>query len=204
MFSPRVPSPTVGRLWQMLAHNSGGVLNASSLASGLGISSPSVSRYVDLLQELGLIRTLQPWHANVGKRLVRRPKVFVRDTGLLHALLAIDSMDALLGHPVVGPSFETLVVETALNIVGSEFSAFFYRTSAGAEIDLVLMRGGRPEIAIEVKHSSAPVASSGFYGAVADLGISRAYVVYPGSETFSMKGGATALPLMDLGVLTRL
>lgn len=201
MFSSRIPSTTLRRLWQMLAHNSGGMLNASSLASGLGISSPAVSRYIDLLEELGLVRRLQPWHANVGKRLVRRPKVFVQDTGLLHALLGIDSMDALLGHPVVGPSFETLVVETVLNIIGGEYSPFFYRTSAGAEIDLVLVRGGRPQIAIEIKHSSAPVTSPGFHRAVADLGIERAYVVYSGTERYPLKNGVVALPLMQLDEL---
>ena len=198
MFAPRIPSTTLGRLWQMVAHNSGGMLNSSTLASGLGISSPTVTRYIDLLEDLGLVRCVTPWHGNIGKRLVKRPKVFVRDTGLLHALLGIDAMEALLGHPVVGPSFETLVVESAINIVGSVYSPHFYRTSAGAEIDLVLARGGRPEIAIEIKHSSAPVPSAGFHRAVSDLGISRSYVVYPGTESYPLKGGALALPLTML------
>ena len=202
MFAPRIPSTMLGRLWQMLAHTSGGMLNASNLASGLGITSPTVTRYVDLLADLGLVRLLQPWHANIGKRLVKRPKVFVRDTGLLHALLGIASMDDLLGHPVIGPSFETLVVETVINMVGDAYSPFFFRTSAGAEIDLVLAHGGRPRIAIEIKHSSAPVPSAGFHRATDDLGVEASYVVYPGTERYSLKGGVIALPLSQLVELT--
>lgn len=199
LFAPRVPATTLGRLWQMLAHQSGGILNASSLASGLDVSGPTVTRYVDLLADLGLARVLTPWHANLGKRLVKRPRVFVRDTGILHALIGIRSRHDLLGHPVVGPSFESLVIETAINLSSHGYEPHFYRTSQGAEIDLLLCRGGRPEIAIEVKHSTAPVPSKGFYQSIEDLGVARAYVVHSGDHEYPLRSGAVAMPLLSLG-----
>jgi len=198
MFAPRLPGETVHRLWQMLAHGSTGPLNASRLGAGLGISGPTVSRYVDLLVDLGMVRRLTPWLNNPGKRLTRMPKVYLRDTGLLHALLGIGSMHNLLGHPVAGPSFETLAIETVINLAeNGPWQPAFYRTAEGAEIDLVLVKGGRPEIAIEVKRSTAPVPSAGFYRAARDLGISRTYVLYPGTDRFPLKGGAEAIPVRD-------
>lgn len=198
MFAPRLPAETIRRLWQMLAHATTGPLNSSRLAAGLGISGPTVTRYVDLLADLGMVRRLPPWLDNLGKRLTRTPRVYVRDTGLLHALLGITSLHDLLGHPVAGPSFETLAVETAISLaeLGS-WQPAYYRTAEGAEIDLVLVKGGQPQIAIEVKRSTAPVPSAGFYRAAHDLGIRTAYVLHPGQDRFPLKGGATALPLMD-------
>lgn len=198
MFAPRIPAATLERLWRMLAHQSGGILNASHLASGLGVTGPTVTRYVDLLDDLELVRQLRPWHANLGKRLVKRPKVFIRDTGILHALLGLETQDELMGHPVVGPSFETLCVETAIAVAGERFDPYFYRTSAGAEIDLLLCRGGRPEIAIDVKLSTAPVPSKGFYSSVEELGVPRALVVYPGNASYPLADGVMAVPLLEL------
>lgn len=198
MFAPRVPASTLRRLWQMLAHQSGGMLNASTLASGLDVSSPTVTRYVDLLEDLGLIRSLRPWHANLGKRLVKRPRVFVRDTGILHALVGVRSFDELLGHPVVGPSFETLAIETAIAIATPEYAPHFFRTANGAEIDLLLCRGGKPRIAIEVKRSTTPVPSPGLYQSASALGVERVLVVYPGEETYPLKNGVIATPLLSL------
>lgn len=197
-FAPGIPAGTLRRLWQMLAHQSGGMLNASALGNGLDISGPTVSRYVNLLTDLGLVRQIRPWFENLGKRLVKRPKVFVRDTGLLHALLEIHSHDHLAGHPAVGASFETLAIETAINVAEGRYEPHFYRTADGAEIDLLLCRGGRPEIAIEVKLSSAPVPSRGFYQSVSDLGVQRALVVYPGDTQYPLKNGVTAVPLLEL------
>lgn len=198
MFAPRLPAETVHRLWQMLAHGSTGPLNANRLAAGLGISGPTVSRYVDLLVDLGMVRRLTPWVVNLGKRLTRTPKVHVRDTGLLHALLGISSMHDLLGHPVAGPSFESLAIETIIGLAeNGPWQSAFYRTADGAEIDLVLIKGGRPHIAIEVKRSTAPVPSPGFYRAARDLDITSACVVYPGPDSFRLKGGAMAVPLLD-------
>jgi len=182
----------------MLAHQSGGILNASTLASSLDISSPTVTRYIDLLEDLGLIRSLRPWHANLGKRLVKRPRVFVRDTGILHALLGIRSFDELLGHPVVGPSFETLAIETAIAIATPDYEPHFFRTANGAEIDLLLCRGGKPRIAIEIKRSTAPVPSPGLYRSATSLGVDRVLVVYPGEETYPLKNGVIATPLLSL------
>ena len=155
-FGPRIPSETLGRLWTMLAHNQGTLLNASRLASGLSVSAPTVSSYIDLLVDLLLVRRLLPLHANTGKRLVKSPKVYVADSGLVHALLGIADYNALSGHPVVGPSWEGFVIENILAAAPDETRASFYRTAAGAELDLVLELPGRQGLwAIEIKRSLA-------------------------------------------------
>jgi predicted AAA+ superfamily ATPase len=201
MFAPRIPAETLRRLWTMLAHTSGGLLNASRLATGLGISSPTVDRYIDLLVDLGLVRRLQSWHHNTGKRLTRAPKVFVRDTGLLHALLEIDSLHELLGHPAVGASFETLAVESIIDAVGQRFRPHHFRTAQGDEIDLLLIRGGRPELAVEVKRSVAPTVSAGFHRSAASLGVAQRFVVTPeagGSPAYRRGDGTTVIGLTTL------
>lgn len=203
MFAPRIPTPTLSRLWQMLAHNSGGILNSARLAGSLGISGPTVDRYIDLLTDLGMLRLLRPWSTNVAKRVVKRPKVFVRDTGMLHALLGISTLHDLRGHPVIGASFESLVIESVNTAMSTNPSApswefYFYRTSNGAEIDLVLAKGGKPTIAIEIKNSSAPQLTRGFHSAVADLGIQQSYLVYPGSERYTIEKNIDVIPLIDL------
>lgn len=193
MFAPRMPAATLRRLWTMLAHSSGGLLNASNLAAGLGISGPTVVRYIDLLADLGLVRRLTPWHANTGKRLVRTPKVYVRDTGLLHALLEIPDHQALAGHPVVGASWETLVVETLISAAGPRWTPHFYRTTVGAEIDLLLVSGGNPLIAVEVKRSTSASPAPGFHRAAADLGIDRRYLVCPTRDSYVRGDGTTVI-----------
>jgi uncharacterized protein len=205
MFAPRLPAETLRRLWTMIAHTSGGLFNASRLAAGLGVSSPTVDRYVDLLCDLGLVRRLAAWHVNAGKRLTRSPKVFVRDTGLLHALLEITTLDGLLGHPAVGPSFESFAVEAVVGAAPDALRPYHYRTALGDEIDLVLVRGGRPVLAVEVKRSTAPVVSAGFHRTVADLGIERAYVVHPdtGRDPYAASAGVTVIGLTSLVRLLR-
>jgi predicted AAA+ superfamily ATPase len=151
MFSPRIPSETMGRLWTMLAHRQGSLLNASELGRSLAISAQSVTRYIDLLVDLLLVRRLQPYHVNVGKRLVKSPKVFVRDSGLVHALLGIGTLEDLAGHPVAGMSWEGFVAETLLSVLPWRAEAFFYRTATGAEIDLLVRRSSGALWAIEVK-----------------------------------------------------
>ncbi len=198
MFAPRIPAQTLGRLWTMLAHSSGEQLNASKYGAGLGIAGTTVSRYIDLLADLGLVRRLQPWFANTGKRVTRTPKAYVRDTGLLHALLEIPSMHALLGHPVVGASYETLAIETLVNAAGTRWTPYFYRTADGAEIDLVLVRGGTPEIAVEVKRSTAPSTRRGFQIATADLGIEHRYLVHPGDQQYTRGDGTVVIGLTYL------
>jgi predicted AAA+ superfamily ATPase len=198
MFAPRLPAQTVGRLWTMLAHQQGSVLNSSRLAAGLAVSQGAIGRYLDLLTDLLLVRQLQPWSGNVGKRLVRSPKVYVRDSGLVHALLGISDLEALLGHPVVGPSYEGFVLESLLSIAPSGYRASFFRTQAGAEVDLVLERGADVQAVVEIKRSLAPVPSRGFHLAAADLSAHHQFVVYPGTETFALGSNVIAIPLDEL------
>jgi predicted AAA+ superfamily ATPase len=194
----RIPAPTLDRFWQMCAHLQGQVLNLSALGRALGTSHTTVRHYIDLLEQTFVARTLPPFHANFGKRLVKSPKLYLRDSGLLHALLGIDSHDALAGHPVYGASWEGFVVEQVLAIAAlGRFRASYYRTAKGEEIDLLLERGRR-RIAIECKASSAPTVTRGFWTALRDLGIAEAYVVAPVREAFPMGEGVEALPLGEL------
>jgi predicted AAA+ superfamily ATPase len=201
MFAPRMPSQTLGRLWTMLAHQQSGMLNASQLAASLGVSTPTVGRYVDLLADLQLVRRLAPWAANVGKRLVKTPKVYVRDSGIVHALLGLPALDALLGHPVVGASYEAFVLETLINALPQGRTPWFYRTADGAEIDLLIEEGGSPVMAIEVKRSTSPSLSRGFGQACDDLGITQRWVVYPGTERFPMRQGAQAVGVVEMATV---
>ncbi|MDP2448732.1 MAG: ATP-binding protein [Polaromonas sp.] len=198
MFAPRMPVQALGRLWTMLAHQQGGLLNQARLAAGLGVSAPTVTRYTDLMVDLQLVRRLAPWSGNVGKRLVKAPKVYVRDSGIVHALLDLETSNDLLGHPVVGPSYEGFVIENLIQCAGPRWKPYFYRTHDGAEIDLLLERGGQPEIAIEIKRSSAPSLDKGFGMACDDLKVRQRYVVYPGEESYPVRHGAQAMSLTAL------
>lgn len=198
MFAPRIPAETLRRLWTMVAHHSGQLLNATQFATGLGISSPTVGRYIDLLADLGLVRRLPAWHANVAKRVVKSPKVFVRDTGLLHSLLELTDLDAILGHPAAGPSYESFAVENLIAAAGSAYQAYHYRSATGDEVDLVLVRGGRPVLAAEIKRSSAPTLSAGARRALADLGVERAYLVHPDDGDEYETGGVRVIGLRAL------
>jgi uncharacterized protein len=184
---PRIPAETLRRYWQMLAHNQGQMLNAAQLASGLGVSGHTVARYLDIMVDLLLVRRLQPWSTNAKKRLVRTPKVYVRDTGLLHALLGIRDQEELLGHPVVGASWEGMLIENILDVLPATARATFYRTSAGAEIDLVIEFSARERWAVEVKRSLGnPAPSKGFYIGCEDILATKQVVLYPGEERFRL------------------
>ena len=198
MFAPRLPAETVARLWTMLAHAQGSLLNHSRLAASLGVSAPAVSRYVDLLCDLLLVRRLRPWSGNLGKRLVRTPKTYVRDSGMLHVLLEIQGRNDVLGHPVAGASWEGFVIENLLSAAHDAIVPYFYRTEDGAEIDLVLERGGRVEMAVEIKRSTAPEVSKGFRLACAALQPRQAFVVHGGSGEWPMKDGVIATSLAGL------
>jgi predicted AAA+ superfamily ATPase len=202
MFAPRMPAETIKRLWTMLAHQQGSMLNQARLAASLGISAPTVIRYIDLLVDLQLVRRLQPWSGNLGKRLVKSPKVYVRDSGIVHALLGLRQWDDVLGHPVAGPSYEGFVIENLIQAAAQNTQvprlATYYRTQDGAEIDLVFERAGEPEMAIEIKRSSAPSVERGFHIACEDLGVKQRYIVYPGTETFPLRGDVQAVGLKDL------
>jgi len=203
MFAPRMPTETLGHLWIMLAHQQGALLNQARLAASLGIGASTLARYVDLLVDLQLVRRLPPWAANVAKRLTKSPKVYVRDSGIVHALLELSTWDSVLGHPVAGLSYEGFVIENLIQAAGNARRAYFYRTHDGAEIDLVFERGGTPEIAIEVKRSSAPTVERGFTLATADLAVQSRYVVYPGSESFPLRDGVQAMGLAALAAKLR-
>ena len=197
-FGVRVPAETLRRFWTMLAHRQGGLLNASELARSLDVSVPAVTRYVDLLSDLMLVRRLPPYFANVGKRLVKSPKVYVRDSGVLHSLLGLGTLDDVLSHPVAGASWEGFVIENLIAAAPFGTDAWFYRTRAGAEIDLLLHLPDRRLWAIEVKRSAAPREGKGFELAASDLGAAERFVVYPGREAFPLSGTTTAIPLTDL------
>jgi hypothetical protein len=197
-FEPRIPAETLRRLWTMLAHAQGTPLNASRLATSLSISSPTVARYIDLLVDLLLIRRLTPYHANLGKRLVKSPKTYVRDSGLLHALLAISTLEALYDHPIVGASWEGFVIETLINCAPAWAQPFYWRTSAGAEIDLLLELPDSSLWAIEIKRSLSPKAERGFYVACDDLRPARRLVIYAGDERVPLPGDVEALGLQTL------
>jgi len=196
-FGAKLPAETLRRLWTMLAHLQGGLLNVADLSRGLGLDVRTAGRYLDLLVDLLLVRRLQPWHAKVGKRLVKSPKVYVRDSGLVHALLGIPDLDALLGHPACGGSFEGLVIENVA-AAATEATCHFYRTAAGAEVDLLLAWPDGSLWAIEVKRSHAPKAERGFYAACEDLRPTRRFVVFPGEDRWPLRDGVEVIGLAAL------
>lgn len=201
-FGPRVPAETLERLWTMLAHNQGTLLNSSKLAASLSISAPTVTSYIDLLSDLLLIRRLRPFHTSVGKRLVKSPKVYVRDSGLVHALLGIGDYNELSGHPVVGLSWEGFVIENLLAVVPDQTMASFYRTAAGAEIDLVLELPGRHGLwAIEIKRGLSAKPERGFYIACDDVKPNRRIVVYSGNESYKISHDLEAHGLKSLATI---
>lgn len=197
-FGPRIPAETLRRLWTMLAHSQGMLLNCARLASSLNISGQTVGRYIDLLSDLFLVRRLIPWHENMGKRLVRSPKVYLRDSGILHTLLRIQTTEDLLSHPIVGPSWEGFVIDNLLSFLPSGAESYFYRTARGAEIDLVLRLPDSRIMAIEIKRSSAPKIERGFYEACKDINPTHSYVVYDGVDQFPLKEGIQAIGLAGL------
>ncbi len=198
LLGPRIPAETLKRFWTMLAHNQGGLLNAAKLASGLGVDGKTVANYLDLMVDLLLVRRLQPWHNNAGKRLIKSPKVYVRDSGLTHTLLNIHSQEDLLGHPVVGLSWEGFAIENLLNIIGDQGQPSFYRSSAGAEIDLVLEDLKRQRWAIEIKRTLKPSPSKGFRIACEDIQADKKLLLYAGTEQYPLGDGFEAIGLTGL------
>lgn len=197
-FGPRIPAETLDRLWTMLAHGQGTLLNVSRLAASLAVSAPTVTRYIDLLVDLLLVKRLSPYHANTSKRLVKSPKVYIRDSGLVHALLGLEDANELAGHPVVGASWEGFVIENLLAAAPQRTTATFYRTAAGAEIDLVLDLPKRGRWAIEIKRGLVPRVEKGFHLAREDLGPARSFVVYSGDDRYALSDDITAIGCRDL------
>lgn len=197
-FGRRIAADTLRRLWTMLAHHQSGLLNMAQLGRNIGLDIKTVQSYIDLLCSLLLVRRLPPWHANIGKRLVKSPKVYVRDSGLVHALLDIETKETLLSHPVLGASWEGFCIENLLSCAPANVQAYFYRSAAGAEIDLLLAWPGGELWAIEIKRSLTPKAERGFYSACSDLAPSRKLVVYPGQESFLLGADVQVVSLLGL------
>ncbi len=192
----RIPATTLRRLWTMLAHHQGQMLNQSQLAAALAISGQQVTRYMDVLSDLMLVRRLQPWSGNIGKRLTRSPKVYVRDTGLLHALLGIHSYEGLLAHPVAGASWEAYVLEQLI-AAAPNVEANYFRSSHGAEADLVLSHRSGEVWVIEVKRSSAPTVSRGFHQVALDTKATRKIVVAPVAGAYPMREGIQVMSVVE-------
>ncbi|MEX2365646.1 MAG: ATP-binding protein [Pseudohongiellaceae bacterium] len=180
----RVPAARLRRLWTMLAHLQGETVNHSRLASNLEVDAKTVSHYIDILTDLLLVRRLEPWHANVKKRLVKSPRYYVRDSGILHCLLGINSYDELLSNPVLGKSWEGFAIENILSVLPNRAESFFYRTAAGAEIDLVIRMPSSEIWAMEIKHGVAPKLGKHYSQTCADVGATHKYIVYGGDDEF--------------------
>ena len=187
------PAETIRRLWQMLAHYHGQLLNLSTLGNSLGLSHTTIRNYIDLLSETFMVRVLKPFHTNIGKRLVKSPKVYIRDHGILHTLLQLANFEQILGHPVFGASWEGLVIENLITIA-DYWTPSFYRTSAGAEIDLILTFGNKI-IAIECKATKTPHLTRGFWNAIEDIKPSETWIVAPVEEEYPLKKDIWVLPL---------
>lgn len=197
-FGPRIPAVTLRKLWTMLAHSQGGQLNISKMAANLDVAVPTAKRYIELLEDVLLVRSLRPWSGNVGKRLVKAPKIYVRDSGITHALLNLTTLDDVLGHPVLGASWEAFVVENLLSKLPVGITPWFYRTSAGAEIDLVLEKNVNTKYAIEIKRSLSPSVSKGFHLGCADIGATQKFIVYSGTERFAISKDISAISILEM------
>lgn len=196
---PRIPAETLRRFWTMLAHLQGSTLNASQIAASLGVDGKTVMSYLDLLVDLLLVRRLQPFHSNQGKRLIKSPKVYVRDSGLLHALLGIENKEALLSHPIVGMSWEGFVIENICSQLNeSESNVYFYRTSSGNEIDLLIERPNKEVWAVEVKRNMAPKFSKGYSISASELNTAKNFIVYPGNERYPINEHTEVIGLSAL------
>jgi predicted AAA+ superfamily ATPase len=193
---------TMHRFWRMLAHLHGQLFNASAIAASLGVSGPTVSRYLDGLAGSLMLRRLEPYHANLGKRLVKSPKIYVRDSGLLHHLLGIREVNDLIGHPGAGASWEGFAIEQIMGHLPEGATTSFYRTATGAELDLVL-EVGQKKLGFEIKFSSAPKVTKGFWQASEDVGVDTAYIVAPVRERYPFAEKVEVLPVLDLPELLK-
>jgi len=197
-FGIKIPTIQLRRFWMMLAHSHGSLWNASKIGVSLGVSPPTAKNYLDILEETFIVRQLLSFYPNVKKRIVKSPKVYLRDSGLLHSLFNIGSKEELLGHPVAGHSWEGFVIEQIINIISKKYTPYFYRTSAGAEVDLVAVKGDKPELCIEIKLSLSPLPTQGFFNAMDDLNCKKGLIVYPGDDAYSIKHNVKVIPVMKL------
>jgi len=194
----RIPARQLRRFWTMIAHSHGQLWNASKIAGSLGLSAPTVKHYLDILEETFIVRQIQPYYSNIKKRLIKSPRIYIRDSGMLHALLNIRTLDELYGHPSLGSSWEGFIVEQIIRLLPDRWQVFFYRTGAGAEIDLVLFDGRHKPAAVEIKYSMSPKVERGFWNAYEDLSCQKGYVIYPGTESYPLGKNVFTLPVKDL------
>ncbi|MBY5952350.1 MAG: ATP-binding protein [Cyclobacteriaceae bacterium] len=197
LFGPQVSATRMKRFWTMLAHFHGQQANLSDIGKSLEVSHTTARTYLDILQDFFMIRQLQPYSGNTKKRLIKSPKIYIRDSGLLHSLLSIHSFDQLLGHPILGASWEGFVAENILNSISNQWKASYYRSSNQSEIDLILEKGNQEIWAVEIKRSVYPTLSSGFHRACEDIGATRKMVVYSGNEQFYLKEKTEVVGLKD-------
>ena len=195
-FGVGIAAPAMLRFWRMLAHFHGQIWNAAEPARSLGVSETTVRRYLDTLTQTLMVRQLQPWHENIGKRQVKSPRIYFRDTGLLHALMSVSSMPELLAHPRCGASWEGFALDQVVRIARAD-EAYFWATQQGAELDLLLLKGSQ-RIGVEFKRADMPRASRSMFTAIEDLGLDRLFVVYPGATRFPLTDRIEAVPLWSL------
>lgn len=194
----RIPSVQLRRFWTMLAHSHGQLWNGNKIAGSIGVSAPTVRHYLDILENTFVVRQLLPYHANVKKRLIKSPKVYIRDSGLLHTLLRIGNFDDLQGHPVLGSSWESFVIEQIIGLLPNHREVYFYRTNAGAEIDLVFFDKKNKPVAIEIKYSLSPAVSRGYWNVCEDLSCKKGFIIYPGNERYPVGRNVFAMPVREL------
>jgi uncharacterized protein len=198
----RVPAAQLRRFWTMLAHSHGQLWNASQIANSLGITAPTVRHYLDILEDTFIVRQLQPFHGNIRKRITKSPKVYIRDSGLLHTLLRNPTLEQLHAHLSAGASWEGFVIEQIIRLIPSSWQYYFFRTNAGAEIDLLLLNKTNRLTAVEVKYSLSPKIARGFWNAYEDLACKKGFVVYPGDESYPLGKNVFALSIKELGRMT--
>jgi len=197
----RIPSPQLHRFWTMLAHYHGQIWNASEPAASLGLSQPTVRSYLDLMTSAYMIRQLQPWHENLSKRQVKAPKIYIRDSGLLHSLLGLRTRRDLLSHPKLGASWEGFVIEQLLQAVEPD-QAYFWATHQGAEIDLLMLRGSR-RVGVEIKRGDAPSITPSMRIALDDLRLNKIWIIYPGQQRYNLNERVTAIPFDEAMAMKR-
>ena len=194
----RIPALQLRKFWTMLAHNHAQLWNASLISKSLGVTAPTVNHYLNILEQTYIIRRLLPFHINIKKRLIKSPKIFIRDSGILHALLNIRTLDDLQSHPSIGNSWEGFVIEQIISILPDYWDIFFYRTNAGAEIDLILFNANKSPVAVEIKYSSSPKLSRGFWNVYSDLKCKKGFIVYAGKESYPVGENVFTLPISEM------
>ena len=189
------------RLWTMIAHLNGQLLNYETLGNSLGVTSPTIKKYLDFFESAYLIRRVQPWFVNISKRLVRSPKIYIRDTGILHALLALETFENLQSHVVLGASWEAYIIQEIASMLPPRYEMYFYRTQDGTEADVVIVKAGIPEFLIEIKYSSAPNITKSMLIASQDLKTRRNIIIAPVSESYPLREGFEVMPFFELPTL---